>query len=193
VADRPHHVLGIVRPFAFAERTPPTTYLTVPFEERQRLQRLPSQPLRQQVHHQPQPQQPVKFPLLLSETGYQGGAGASSSSQLASSSRNQRISSFTSGLYSEGQSEIELLCHGSPMAKPPAIEAQEAAPERKQPHRSPAVKRESGTPTEEDGSTSASAGPTTSTRRKPSTKVEVACQFCRGAHFGLHQCSCPEI
>ena len=31
-----------------------------------------------------------------------------------------------------------------------------------------------------------SAGATTSTRRKPTTKVAVACDFCRGKHIDLH-------
>ena len=72
----------------------------------------------------------------------------------------------------------------SSMAEPPAIETQEAVPERGKAQRSPTVKREPGTSTEEGGSTSTGTGAATSTRRKPATKVTVACDFCRGEHAG---------
>jgi len=149
-----------------------------PFEDQQRLQQ-------QHVHHQPRPQ-PARFSQLLSGPGYQGGVGASSSSQSASSSRSQTIFSFSCGLYSEDQSEIEPLYQGSSTAEPPVIETQEAVPGRKKARRSPAAKKGFGTPTEEGGSTGTSAGATTSTRRKPTTKVAVACDFCRGKHIDLH-------
>ncbi|KAF9648185.1 hypothetical protein BDM02DRAFT_3129260 [Thelephora ganbajun] len=161
------------------ERRPPTSYTMNPVEEQQRLQLPPSQPQLQQVRHQPQPQQPARFSQLLSGPGYQVGIGASSSSQSTPPSRGQTTSSFPGGLYSEGRSEIKSLYQGSSMAEHPAIETQEAVSERKEAQRSPAVK-EPGTPTEEGASTSTSTGATTSTRRKPSTKVTVACDFCRG-------------
>ena len=72
------------------------------------------------------------------------------------------------------------MYQGSSMTEPPVIESQGAAPERKKAQKSPTVKREPGTPTEEGGSTSASTSATTLSRRKASTKVTVACDFCRG-------------
>jgi len=149
-------------------------YPANPFEEQQRLQRPPSRPQRQQVHHQPQPQQPARFSQLLSGPGYQGGIGPSSSSQSASSSRSQTISSFAGGeLYSEGQPEIKPLYQGSSIAEHPAIETQGPVPGRKRAPRTHAVKRGPGTP-----------GPGTSARRRASSKVTVACNFCRGEHSG---------
>lgn len=102
---------------------------------------------------------------------------------LASSSQSQTLPSFSSELYSEGQPEIKPFHQGGSMGEPPVIEMQGAVPERKKAQKSPVVKKEPGTPTEEGGSTSASTGVTTSTRRKPSTKVTVACDFCRGENF----------
>lgn len=133
---------------------------------------------------QPQPQQPARFSQLLSGPGYQGGVGASSSSQSTSSSRSQTIPSFAGELYSEGQSEIKPFYQGSSMGEPLAIETQEAASERKKAQRSSAVKR-SRTPAEDGASTSQSVGTTASMRRRPATKVTVACNFCRGKHFSL--------
>jgi len=175
MADRPHHVLFfiIIRRFSFTERRPPTVYPANPFEEQQRLQRPPSRPQRQQVHHQPQPQQPARFSQLLSGPGYQGGIGPSSSSQSASSSRSQTISSFAGELYSEGQPEIKPLYQGSSMTEHPAIETHGPAPGRKRAPRTHAVKRGPGTP-----------GPGTSARRRTTAKVTVACNFCRGEHSG---------
>lgn len=56
------------------------------------------------------------------------------------------------------------------MAELPAIGMQEAVPEQKKSQKSRTVKKESGTPK--------------SARRRPSTKVAVACDFCRGKHIG---------
>ena len=171
----------IVCCFSVAERRPSIAYVTNPFEEQQRLQRpLPQQPVR----YQPQPQQSARFSQLLSGPGYQGGVGASSSSQSASSSRSQTIPSFPGDPYPGGPPGVEPLYHGGSMAEPPAIEMQEASPGQKKAQRSPTVKKGPGTPPEEGGSTSASAGATTSTKRRTSTKVSVACGFCRGKHIG---------
>jgi hypothetical protein len=68
------------------------------------------------------------------------------------------------------------------MTERPVIETQGAVPERKKVQRSPGVKKEPGTPTVESASTSTSTGATTSTRKKRSSKVTVACDFCRGEH-----------
>ena len=154
-------------------------------EEQQRLQHPPpQQQQRQQVHHQPQPRQPARFSHLLSGPGYQGGIGASSSPQSRPPSQSQTLPSFSRELYSEGQSEIKPLYQASSIARPPAIETQEAVPEQRKVQRSPVVKNEPGTSAEEGGSTSTGTGATTSKRRKPSTKVTVACNFCRGEHIG---------
>jgi len=77
------------------------------------------------------------------------------------------------------------------MAEPPAIETQEAVPEQKKVQRSPIVKKDPGTSAEEGGSPSTGTGATTSTRRKPSTKVSVACDFCRGEHLGYYSTLVP--
>lgn len=166
--------------FYFTESRPPITYPINPFEEQQRLQRQ-----RLQVHHQPQPQQPQRFRQLLSGPGYQGSTGTSSSSQAASTSQSRTIWSFSSELYSEGKSEVEPLRQGSLAAEHPAIGAQGAVPGRKKAQRSSAVKKEPGAPTVGGGSTSTSTGTTTSTRKRPSSKVSVACNFCRGEWFCL--------
>lgn len=155
-------------------------YSMNPFEEQQRLQRQPRQLQRPQVQHQPQPQRPKRIPQLLSGPGYQGSTGASSSSQPASTSQSQTLSNLPGELYSEGKPEIKPSHHGSSMAEGPAIGMEGAVPERKKVRRSPAVKKEPGTPTLEGGSTNTSTGTTTSTRKKPAGKVMVACDFCRG-------------
>ena len=179
ITDQPHHVLSlIVGRFSFTERRPPNAYPANPFDEHQRLHR-------QQVHHQPQPQQPARFSQFLNVPGYQGGMGASSSSQSASSSRSQTISSFAGELYSEGQPEIKPFYQGSSMAEHPAIETREAVPGRKKARRSPAVRRGPRAPTE-GGIAGPSTGATTSAKGKSLAKVAVACNFCRGEHFGLH-------
>ena len=170
----------------FTERRPPTTYPTNPFEDQLRLQLPPSQSQRQQVHHQPQPRQPARFSQLLSGPGCQGGTGASSSSQSASTSQSQTGPGTSSELYSEGEPEITSMYQESSMAEHPAIETQGTVPERRKAQRSPTIKREPGTPTEEGGSTTTSTSATTSTRRKASTKVTVACDFCRGEQFGFY-------
>ena len=186
IADRRHHAVFIICLFSSTERRSPTTYSMNRFDDQQRHQHPPpqEQPQRQQVHHQPQPRQPARFSHLLSGPGYQGTAGASSSSQPRSPSRSQTLPSFPSELYSEGPSEIKPVYQGGSMAESPVIETQEAVPEQKKVQRSPGVKNEPGTSTEEGGSTSTGAGATTSTRRKPTTKVTVACDFCRGEHIG---------
>ena len=138
-----------------------------------------------------QPRRPVWFPNPPSGPGYQGGIGASSSSQSRSSSRSQTLPSFSSELYPEGQPEIKPLYQGSSMAESPAIETQEAVPEQKKAQRSPIMKKDPGTSTEEGGSPSTGTGATTSTRRKPSTKVSVACEFCRGEHIGHYSTLVP--
>lgn len=116
----------------------------------------------------------------MSGPGYQGGVGTSSSSQSASTSQSQTTPNFSDELYSEGQSEIKSIYQGRSMTEPPVIELQGAVPERKKVQKSPTANKEPGTPTEEGGSTSASTSATTLTRRKASTKVTVACDFCRG-------------
>lgn len=179
---------SIICLFSFTERRSPTTYPMNRSEEQQRVQRPPSPQQRQQAYHQPQPRQPAWFPNPPSAPSYQGGIGASSSSQSRSSSRSQTLPSFSSELYSEGQPEIKPLYRGSSMAEPPAIETQEAVPEQRKPHRSPIVNKDPGTSTEEGGSPSTGI----STRRKPSTKVSVACEFCRGKHIGHHSTLVPE-
>jgi len=183
---------SIICLFSFTERRSPTTYPMNRSEEQQRAQRPPSPQQRQQAYHQPQPRQPAWFPNPPNVPGYQGGIGASSSSQSRSSSRSQTLPSFSSELYSEGQPEIKPLYRGSSMAEPPAIETQEAVSEQKKPQRSPIVRKDPGTSTEEGGSPSTGTGATTSTRRKPSTKVSVACEFCRGEHIGHYSTLVPE-
>ncbi|KAF9781877.1 hypothetical protein BJ322DRAFT_250404 [Thelephora terrestris] len=162
------------------DRRPPTTYPTNPFEEPLRLQLPPSHSQRQQVHHQPQPRQPARFSQLLSGPGCHGGAGTSSGSRSASTSQSQTNPGSAGELYSEGEPEIKSMNQESSMAEHSAIETQGTVPERKKAQRSPSIKREPGTPTEEGGSTTTSTGATTSARRKASTKVTVACDFCRG-------------
>ena len=165
--------------FYFTERRPPTMYPMSPFDEQQRLQRPPPQPQRPQIHHQPQPRQPMRFQQLLSEPVRQGGMRTPSSSQSGSTSQSRTVSSFPGELCSEGQSEIKPSHQRGSMGEHPVIETQGAVPERKKAQRSPAVKREPETQAADGGSTSASTG-TTSSRKKPSSKVTVACDFCRG-------------
>ena len=78
------------------------------------------------------------------------------------------------------------------MAESPAIETREAVPEQKKAQGSPIVMKDPGTSTEEGGSPSTGTGATTSTRRKPTTKVSVACEFCRGEHIGHSSSLVPE-
>ena len=177
--------------FSSAEKRPPTAYPMSPFEEQQiiqRAQRPPSQKqqLRLQVDHQPQPQQPAKFSQLLSGPGYQDDTGASSSSKSGSLSRVKPTFNFSGGLYSEGQSEIKPLYQGGSMVEPSAIETQEVVPERKKRKRSPEQNWTDTLLTDDAGRASTSIGVTASKRRKPASKVSVACHFCRGKHVGHH-------
>lgn len=168
-----HIICGL---FYFTDRRPHTVN---PFEGQQRHHRPSPQPQRLQVHQQPQPQQPERIPQLLGEPGHQGSVGTSSNSQSAPTRQSQTAKSFSSKLYSEGQQEIKSSHQESSLAEHPAIGTRGAIPERKKVRRSPAVKKEPGK-RKGGGSTNASTGTTTSTRKKPSSKVAVACHFCRG-------------
>ena len=185
IADRQHDGLFIRAVFSPTDRRPPILNPTNqnPFEGQRRAQRPSPQLQRLQVHHQPQPQQPVRIPPLLSGPGYQRIVGTSSSPQLASTGESQKVSRFSGELYSGGQSEIKPLHQGSSKAEHPVIETQGGVPERKKVQRSPGVKKEPGTPTVESGSGSTSTGATSSTRKKAASKVTVACDFCRGEHL----------
>ena len=186
ITDRQHYGLFIRAVFYSAERRPLTLYPAKenPFEDQRGIQRPSPQLQGLQVHHQPQSGRPARFPPLLSGPGYQRSVGTSSrsSSQLASASQSQKISSSSGELYG-GQSEIKPLHQGSSKAEHPVIETQGAVPERKKVHRSPGVKKEPGTPTVESGGASTSTGVTSSTRKKASSKVTVACDFCRGEYL----------
>ena len=70
------------------------------------------------------------------------------------------------------------------MAEPSATGIQEATRGQKKAQRLPAVKKGPGTPAEEGGSAGTSTGAKTSTKRRATTKVAVACWFCRGKHIG---------
>ena len=179
IADRRHHGLFIRGPFCFTERRQPTLYPIHAFEGKQRLQRTPPQPQRLQVHHQPQPKQPERFPQLLSGSSYHGSVGASSSTQVASTSQNQTVPGFSGELYSEDQPDLKSLHQRSPLAEHATIETQGAVPERKKAKRPP-VAKEPRRPTTEDEGASPSTGTKPSIRKKPSNKVTVACDFCRG-------------
>jgi hypothetical protein len=177
VADRQHLIFDL---FYYTDRRLPTAPSVDPFEERQRVQFPPSQSQWQQVRHQPKPQQPARFPLLLSGPGYQGGPGASSSLLPAFPSPGKTVPSFTGELLPNDQWETKPFYRGSSKAERPTIETEGAVPERKKGRKSPAVKSEPGTPPEEGASTSTSTGAATTARRRASTKVAIACNFCRG-------------
>ena len=135
---------------------------------------------------QPQPQRPARLSQLLNDASYQGGIGVPSRLKSASPSRSRTVSSFAGDLYNEGQSEIKPLYQAGSMWGPPAIEPQEAVPERKGTHSWPGVKKEPGPSTVGGASTSPSSGATNPTRKKPSTKVPVACDFCRSKCISPH-------
>lgn len=134
---------------------------------------------------QPQPHQ-LGLPQFLSDASYQGGVGVPSRLKSASPSRSRTASSFAGDLYNEGQSEIKPLYQAGSMWEPPAIEPREAVPERKGTHRWPGVRKELGFSTAGGASTNPSSGATNPTRKKPSTKVPVACDFCRSECISPH-------
>lgn len=134
----------------------------------------------------PRPQRLERLPSLLDNPSYQGNVRVTWSWKSDSPSRSRTDSSFAGDLNTEGQSEIRSLYHAGSMGKPPAIEAQEAAQDRKRAQIWPEVRKEAGPSTGKGASPSLRSGATNPTRKKPSTKVPVACDFCRSKYISIH-------